>query len=362
MQTNSLMELAALGQSPWYDNIDRRLVLNGYLRKLFESGVSGVTSNPSIFEKAIKASSVYDEVIQELTKAGKSLEEIYDIITVQDVQSAADLLSLMYEQTGRKDGYVSLEVLPEYAHDAAKTIDNARKINKDVARPNLMIKVPGTKEGQEAIRVLIREGINVNVTLLFSLKQYEQSALAYMEGLKQRQEDGNSLDGVCSVASVFVSRVDTSVDKRLEELNEKSLKGKIAVANAKIIYDRFKRLFYGETFRHLASNGAQIQRVLWGSTSTKNPDYRDVKYVDELIGKDTINTLPHNTLEAFLDHGTPRLTIEKDLDSERAYLERLGGLGIELDEVCDELQEQGVDAFFTSYTKLIEAIHQKARA
>ena len=361
METNNLVELAALGQSPWYDNIDRRLVQSGELQKLFELGVSGVTSNPSIFEKAINGSSVYDQTIQGLAKAGNSPEEIYDVITVQDVRSAADLLSAIYHKTQGKDGYVSLEVLPEYAHDTGKTIDNARKIYKDVARPNLMIKVPGTKEGPEATRVLTREGINVNVTLLFSLKHYEASAMAYMEGLRERQADGNPLDSVCSVASVFVSRVDTWVDKLLGELKENSLKGKIAVANAKMIYQRFKGLFYGETFRELASKGAHIQRVLWGSTGTKNPDYLDVKYVDELIGKDTINTMPHNTLEAVLDHSNPRSTIEEDLDEQRAYLERLGDLGIELDEVCDKLQEQGVDAFFTSFTQLIEAIVRKAK-
>jgi transaldolase len=362
MATNSLVALAALGQSPWYDNMDRRLIQNGQLQKLIALGVTGVTSNPSIFEKAINGSGVYDDTIQALARAGKSPKQIYDVITVQDVQAVADLLSEIYMKSGGRDGYVSLEVLPEYAYDPVKTIDHARQIYREVARPNLMIKVPGTREGQEAIRVLSREGINVNVTLLFSLAQYEASAMAYLDGLRQRLEEGHSSRDVFSVASVFVSRIDTKVDERLEELREDRLKGKIAVANAKMIYQRFKTLFFGQTFRKLASQGAHIQRVLWGSTSTKNPDYRDTKYVDELVGRDTVNTLPHHTLEAFLDHGTPKLSIEKDLPKAKEHLEQLKDLGIDLNESCDAIQKQGVDAFSESFNQLISAIRRKAAA
>jgi transaldolase len=360
MGTNNLRALAALGQSPWYDNIDRRLILNGQLQKLVSQGVTGVTSNPSIFEKAINGSDVYDETIQALAKQGNTPEQIYDVITVQDVQSAADLLFEIYQQSRGMDGYVSLEVLPEYAHDPARTIDDARRIRKAVARPNLMIKVPGTKEGPEAIRVLTREGINVNVTLLFSLEHYQASAMAYMDGLRERLGDGLALDDVYSVASVFVSRVDTKVDKQLDEFEERGLKGKIAVANAKMIYQKFRALFFDQTFKELVSQGAQVQRVLWGSTSTKNPDYADVKYVDELIGRDSINTLPHQTLEAFLDHGTPTLSIEKDLKEEKAYLERLKDFGINLNMLCDEIQKEGVEAFADSFDQLIDAIARKA--
>jgi transaldolase len=362
MAMNNLIALTALGQSPWYDNIDRRLIQNGELQELITLGVTGVTSNPSIFEKAINGSAVYDETIQTLAKAGRSPEQIYDVITVEDVQSAADLLSGIYQKTQGRDGYVSLEVLPEYAHDSVKTIEHARRIYKEVARPNLMIKVPGTKEGPEAITALTREGINVNVTLLFSLKQYEASARAYLDGLKARARDGHALEHVCSVASVFVSRVDTKIDKRLAELKEDRLRGKIAVANAKMIYQAFKSLFSGETFRELSSQGAQIQRVLWGSTSTKNPNYVDVKYVDELIGQNSVNTLPHNTLEAFLDHGTVKLTLETDLNEEKKYLEQLEDLRIDLNEICDEIQQQGVQAFSDSFDALIEAIGRKATA
>ncbi len=360
MGKNNLFALKALGQSPWYDNIDRRLILDGDLARLFEQGITGVTSNPSIFEKAINASSIYDGTIGQLAEAGKAPQEIYDVITVQDVQSAADLLLETYKRSEGIDGYVSLEVLPEYANDAARTIDHARKIQKEVGRPNLMIKVPGTREGSEAIRVLTSEGINVNVTLLFSLRHYEQSAKAYINGLKDRVKEGRPVDRVCSVASVFISRVDASVDKMLEELDEPSLKGKTATANAKMIYQRFKELFYGENFSEVAGKGARVQRVLWGSTSTKDPDYSDVKYVDGLIGKDTINTLPHNTMVAFMDHGNPKLTIEDNLDTERKHLETLATQGIDLERVCDEVQQQGVEAFGTSFQQLIRAIVQKA--
>jgi transaldolase len=356
---NNLVALAEVGQSPWYDNIDRALIESGELKKLFDQGVTGVTSNPSIFEKAIKGSSVYDGTIRQLARAGRTPEEIYDIVTVQDVQSAADLLLETHRKTRGTDGYVSLEVLPRYAYDAEKTIENARKLSKEVQRPNLMIKVPGTGEGRAAIRALTREGINVNVTLLFSLAHYEASAKAYIDGLRDRLRDGNPLDTVCSVASVFVSRVDTSVDKLLEERQEKGLQGKIAVANCKMIYQRFKELLKSDTFSEMIAHGARLQRVLWGSTSTKNPHYHDLKYVDDLIGKDTVTTLPHSTLEAFMDRGTPKATLEEDLVKEGAFLEQLKGLGIDLTRVCDDLQQEGVDAFSASFDQLIDAIVSK---
>ena len=362
MATNNNLEtLLAVGQSPWYDNIDRRLIQNGKLEKLFRSGITGVTSNPSIFEKAVNGSSVYDSSIQELARTGKQPDEICDLITIQDIQSAADLLYDTYEASGGQDGYVSLEVDPDYAYDPDKTIDDAKKIHRNVARSNLMIKVPGTKEGCKAIRVLTRDGINVNITLLFSLRHYEVSAMAYIDGIRERLGDGNPIDGVCSVASVFVSRVDTKIDNILEDLKIDRPKGKIAVANAKAIYQRFKELFYDGVFGDVASKGARIQRVLWGSTSTKNPVYDDVKYVDELIGKDTINTLPDSTLRAFVDHGTPRLTIEQDLHKARQHLDLLRQQGIDLDKICDEIQQEGIAAFSASFNKLMAAVADKAR-
>lgn len=360
MKKNNLQALRDLGQSPWYDNIDRNILKNGELRALIDKGVTGVTSNPSIFEKAFNSSSVYDETVRLLSKQGKTVRDIYDTVTVQDIQSAADLLMGIHNKTEAMDGYVSLEVIPDYAYDAAETIDNAKALYKQVGRPNLMIKVPGTLEGREAIRVLTQDGINVNVTLLFSLDHYEASALAYLEGLEQRSKKGLPLDHVCSVASVFISRVDTAVDEKLDQLKKEGLKGRAAVANAKMIYQRFQALFRSQSFKNLSSRGARIQRVLWGSTSTKNPAYRDVKYVEELIGKDTINTLPHNTLEAILDHGTIRATLEKNLDEERAILRKLSELGIDLTQICDDIQEQGVKAFSESFKKLMEAIAKKA--
>ncbi|MCK4390367.1 MAG: transaldolase [Desulfobacterales bacterium] len=361
MDTNNLETLFLVGQSPWYDNIDRRLIQNGRIEELFRLGITGVTSNPSIFEKAVNGSSVYDSFIRDQAEAGKSPDKICDLITIEDVQSAADLLYDTYKASEGRDGYVSLEVNPDYAYDPDKTINDARRIHSDVARPNLIIKVPGTREGLEPIRVLTREGININVTLLFSLSQYEASAGAYIDGITDRLRDGHSVERVRSVASVFVSRVDTKIDKMLDDFSIDELKGKIAVANAKMIYQRFKELFYNQGFGDLASKGVRIQRVLWGSTGTKNRAYSDVKYVDELIGKDTINTLPDATLQAFLDHGTPRLTIEEDLDKARQYLDVLQQQGIDLSMVCDEIQQQGVDAFCVSFNKLLDAIAHKAR-
>ncbi|MBW2108826.1 MAG: transaldolase [Deltaproteobacteria bacterium] len=360
MVTNSLVSLRRLGQSPWYDNIDRTLIENGELKALFDIGVTGVTSNPSIFEKAINGSTLYDASINALAAQGKTALEICDLLTIQDVQSAADLLLDVYRESDGLDGYVSLEVNPEFAHDAHKTIEHAAALWDQVDRPNLMIKVPGTKEGPEAIEALIRRGININVTLLFSRKHYAACAAAYTDGLKHRQADGAPIEGVCSVASVFISRVDTAVDKRLDAVNHPELKGKTAVANAKMIYQDFKSWFFGDAFQDLSQQGGRIQRVLWGSTSTKNPDYSDVKYVEELIGKDTVNTLPHKTLEAFVDHGRAALTLEEGLEEAGKHLKRIQTLDLDLDEICDEIQEQGVDAFAASFRELIASIEKKA--
>jgi transaldolase len=332
------------------------------MAELVGLGITGVTSNPSIFEKAVNRSATYDSPIQELGKAGRSVEEICNMITIEDIRSAADILLGIYSKTEALDGYVSLEVNPDYAYDAEETIKQAREIHQAVDRPNLMIKVPGTKEGRKAIRVLTREGVNINVTLLFSVRHYEASATAYIDGIRDRLEDGNPISAVCSVASVFVSRVDTRLDERLANLELDQLKGKIAVANAKMIYQKYRALFFPGLFGEIASKGGHVQRLLWGSTSTKNPAYSDVKYVNELIGQDTINTLPHSTLEAFLDHGTPALSIEKDLEQARKDLDILRQEGVDIDEVCDDIQREGVDAFSASYKKLLDAIAKKSLA
>ncbi len=347
---NTLTSLAKAFQSPWYDNIDRRLIKSGELKKLFDNGLLGVTSNPTIFEKAVSASDIYDRDIKALSQKGKNALEIYDILTMKDVSDAADLLRETYEKTNHLDGYVSIEVLPEFAHNAEKTARSAREIFKNIAKPNIMIKVPGTKEAPGAIRALTREGINVNVTLLFSVKHYETCARAYIDGLTDRIKEGKGIKNVFSVASVFISRVDTKLDKLFEEKKIEDLRGEIAVANAKMIYRKFKELDF---------KGGNAQRVLWASTSAKNPSYRDVKYVEELIGAETINTMPPQTVDAFLDHGKVEFTVEKGLDTAEANLAKLRSLGINLDEICQEIQDAGVQAFQNSFNKLIHSIEQK---
>lgn len=356
---NALKTLYELGQSPWYDNIDRRLIITGELERIVKNGITGLTSNPTIFEKAVAASDIYGEQIGALAKKGKSAKEIYDEVTISDVRDAADLLRDVYIRTDRVDGYVSIEVYPEYAHDTGNTISYAKAIFERIGRDNIMIKIPGTKEGFEAVRALIKEGINVNVTLLFSLEQYENAAGAYIEGLKSRVRDGEIIDKVVSVASVFVSRIDTRIDKMLDNLKEDSLKGRAAVAHAKMIYQRFKELFGKGDFDSLKKRGAHMQRPLWASTSTKNPLYSDVKYVEELIGEDTINTIPHSTMDAFLGHGSPHLTIEEESNGAKDLLKRLNDLNIDINQVCQRIQDEGVDAFQRSFDKLIDTIEKE---
>ena len=359
VKANMLKRLARKGQSPWYDNIDRRLIKNGKLKELFDNGILGVTSNPTIFEKAVAGSDEYDREIKDLAEQGKNSREIYDILTIKDVSLASDLLRNTYQSSNHLDGYVSIEVLPEFAHNPEETIKSAREIASRIAKPNIMIKVPGTEEAPQAIRTLIKEGINVNATLLFSVKQYEVCAMAYIDGLKDRLKEGKGIKNIFSVASIFVSRVDTKIDKMLDGIEGEELKGKIAVANAKVIYQSFKKLFNSEEFLRLRSKGANVQRPLWASTSTKNPVYSDVKYVEELIGAETINTIPPHTIDAFLDHGRVELTIERDIDKAKSNLARLKTLGIDIDEICREIQDTGVKAFQDSFDKLIRSIEQK---
>jgi transaldolase len=367
---DKLKKLYQLGQSPWYDNIDRRLIENGELKSLFDRGIVGVTSNPTIFEKAINSPSVYDEKIKRLKKEGKDLFAIYDELTADDVRDTADMLKGVYEKTAGVDGYVSIEVLPTYAYDPLKTLEYGRFIYKKVGRKNIMIKVPGTKESPAAITALIREGINVNVTLLFSLSQYEAIARAYWEGLLSRARDGYPIRDVASVASIFVSRIDTKTDQlldifvnRVDELEKKrkisSLKGKIAIANAKMLYQKFKDIFSEARFGELKFRGASVQRLLWASTGTKNPQYSDVLYVDNLIGPLTVNTMPHQTVLAFQDHGQLRLTLESDLEGARASLAQLEELGISLEKLCQEAQKEGVAAFNRSFEALTDSLKSK---
>ena len=357
-----LHTLAEVGQSVWLDHIDRPLITSGGLAKYVERGLRGVTSNPAIFQKAITDSDEYDAQIQELASEGKSEQEIYEALTVGDSRMAADVLRPIFDETGGMDGFFSLEVNPHLAHDKQGTINEATRLFTLVNRPNVMIKVPATQEGVQAFQQLIEDGININVTLMFSLEQYDQIAEAYLSALEKRAANIYSLRQIASVASIFVSRLDTNLDKMLESFKTpkaEALKGTVAIANAKIVYQHFKEYFLSERWKHLEEKGARIQRVLYGSTGTKNPDYSDVLYVENLIGPNTINTIPPKTLETFLDHGTVALTLESGLDEARAQLHQLAELGIDLDEVTRQLLDEGVENFVKPYDELIKTIAEK---
>lgn len=371
MSTNPLFELTQAGQSIWYDNIERKLITSGELKRLIEEDeLRGVTSNPAIFEKAITGSDLYNDQLRELAERNKSAVEIYEELAVRDIQSAADTLAVVYEKTGGTDGFVSLECSPLLAHDTAATIEEARRLWRWVDRKNVMIKIPGTPAGMPAIEQCIYEGININITLLFSLESYEQTVQAYLRGLERRLLENKPIGAISSVASFFVSRIDTAVDKRLQDMigksssdeekaNLGSLLGWIAIANAKMAYQRFKEVFHGERFARLKAAGAQVQRPLWASTSTKNPAYRDVHYVEELIGPETIDTLPPATLAAFRDHGVVRLTLEENVEEERARLRRLEEIGISLDEVTAQVLADAVRLFVEPFEKLLAAIESR---
>jgi len=359
-----LHDLAGLGQSIWYDNIRRALLDSGELRALIEAGVTGVTSNPSIFEKAIAGSADYDTAMGDLVTEGKSPVEIFEALALEDIQRAADLLRPVYDRSQGVDGYVSLEVSPALAHDTRGTIAEARRLFAALDRPNVMIKVPATPAGIPAIETLIGEGINVNVTLMFSLAHYDAVAEAYITGLERLAAAGGDLAKVASVASFFVSRVDSAVDRALDNLDlptssYQSLCGKIAIANAKAAYARFREVFAGDRWKRLAAHGARVQRPLWASTSTKDPLLPDTLYVDALIGHDTVNTVPPATLNAFLDHGTVAPTLEADLDGAREQLARLAELGVDLDAITQQLQEDGVASFAKAFESLMASIAAK---
>ena len=360
---NPLKELMGQGQSVWLDYIKRSLMSSGELTRLIdEDGVRGMTSNPTIFEKAIAGSADYDESLRKILEQDPHIDikTLYETLVVEDIQTAADVLRPVYDQTNGGDGYVSLEVSPKLANDTEGTIEEAKRLWAWVDRPNLMIKVPSTPAGVPAFEELTAAGINVNVTLMFSLKHYEDIANAYVRGLTRC----DTPERVASVASFFVSRVDGVVDKALEgngSLEAAGLKGKTAIANAKLAYKRFKEIFGGDDFKELRLKGARVQRPLWASTSTKNPDYRDVLYVEELIGPDTVNTLPPATLEAFRDHGEVACTIDQDVEGAEAAIAALPKFGIDLEAVTEKLQVDGVDAFAKSFEELLEALKKKRR-
>jgi len=357
-----LARLTALGTSIWLDQIRRSLVQDGELRKLVaEDSLRGMTSNPAIFEKAILGADEYDDQIAELTAEGADARSIYQAIAIQDVQEAADVLRSVYDETDGYDGYVSLEVDPDLAFDTDKTTDQASEYWGRVDRPNLMIKIPGTDEGLPSITQAISEGINVNVTLLFKVEQYEKVMEAFIAGLEQRLAEGKPVDGIHSVASFFVSRVDSEVDKRLEEAGaDKALFGKAGLANARAAYQAYKKVFHGERFAKLREAGAPVQRPLLASSGVKNPDYSDVMYVDGLAGPETVNTMPVATLDAARDHSEATAALV-DLDPS-ADLQALADAGIDMGDVTDKLLKDGVDAFVTPMKKLLDGIESKRKA
>ncbi len=361
--TNNVKQLVNEGQSIWQDDISRQLIEDGSLKSAIEdTGIRGVTSNPTIFQKAIAGSDVYDEEIKKLLAEGKSAAEVFQAVAVKDIQDTCDLFRPLYDETNREDGYVSLEVLPSLARDTEGTLNNARTLWQAVNRPNLMIKVPGTVEGVPAIRQLLTEGVNINITLLFSLNNYETVAKAYIEALQARDKVGEPIDHVASVASFFVSRVDTAADKQLEEIGTEAalgLRGKAAIANAVLAYEKFENLFSGSEWDALAEKGAMVQRPLWASTGVKNPEYPDTLYVDELIGPHTVNTAPLATIKAFLDHGTVKRTVDTDYAGAHKVMDQLAEVGVDIDAITTKLEEDGINSFMHSYDDLLETVDGK---
>ena len=369
MKGNSLLRLQTFGQSIWLDFIRRGMLASGELQQMIEQdGLRGVTSNPSIFDKAIAGSHDYDEAIEALSHKGEKPEELYEELAVEDVQHAADLFRPLYDRSDGRDGFVSLEVNPRLAYDSYGTVAEARRLWAKLNRPNVMIKVPATFAGLPAIRRLIAEGINVNVTLLFDLGRYREVAQAYLSGLETRATRGQALDRVASVASFFLSRIDTLVDPMLERIVQrggphaqtaKALIGQSAIASAKIAYQIYRETFGGERFNKLAANGARTQRLLWASTSTKNPAYSDVKYVEPLIGPETVNTLPLETLTAYRDHGDPAPRLTDNVQEYRRVFARLPEVGIDMDAVMQQLEEEGVRKFVEPFDHLLATLEDR---
>jgi transaldolase/glucose-6-phosphate isomerase len=373
--TNPLKDLLKYGQSVWLDYIRRDLLTSGELKHLIEDdGLRGMTSNPAIFEKAIAGSSDYTDILQSLqSRTDLDAKARYEILAIRDIQDAADFLRPVYDNSKRRDGYVSLEVSPYLARDTEGTLAEARRLWKTVNRENVMIKVPGTGQGIPAFQQLISEGININVTLLFAQEVYKRVAEAYIAGLEQLAGRGGDVSRIASVASFFISRIDNSVDaivgERLkiskdarEQEQLKSLLGKVAIANGKQTYVSYQKIFSGDRWQALASKGAQTQRVLWASTSTKNPKYRDVLYVEELIGPDTVNTIPPATLDAFRDHGRPRASLTEDVEAANRTMETAAKVGISMKEVTDKLTDDGVRLFAEAFDKLLAAVEKSSRA
>ena len=362
--TNSIQELQKLGQSVWFDNVSRRLIKSGDLQKLIDSGITGLTSNPSIFEKAISSGADYDEAMVVLARSGKSTAEIFEALAIEDIRDVADLLRPVYDATSGRDGYASLEVNPHLAADTEGTVAEARRLFAELDRPNVMIKVPATPEGIPAVRQLISEGINVNITLIFALDMYAKVREAYLDGLDKLASNGGDVSKVGSVASFFVSRVDSVIDGQLDEKISggaalKDLLGKAAIANAKLAYREFNDTFGQSRFAALKAKGANVQRPLWASTSVKNPTYSDVLYVESLIGEHTVNTLLEVTLNAFLDHGKPKVTLTSGVDEAAEALQGLQDAGVSMEQVTSKLLADGVKAFADSFDALLGNVDTK---
>ena len=370
MAKNALQELHAVRQSIWLDSIDRRMLHDGELdRRIREDALTGMTSNPTIFQKALASSNAYDEQIVSAEEEGLSSWELFELLETTDVRDACDAFAGVYTSTRGVDGYVSIEISPGVSHDAAAAVEEARRLWKTVDRPNVMVKVPGTVEGAKAVRRLIAEGINVNITLLFAIEAHERVIEAYLAGLEDRVKAHQPIDGLASVASFFVSRVDTEIDKRLDALIAKApqaekerlqlLKGRAAIANAKLAYRLFRQKFAGPRWEALLKQGARVQRPLWASTSTKNPAYRDVMYVEELIGPDTVDTMPPATIEAFKDHGVVAKTVDKKVSVAEALLKEIEAVGISMREVTEKLLVEGIASFQKSFDELIAGLEAK---
>lgn len=375
MTVNHLLEIEDLGQSIWMDNLSRDIIESGELKNLIvEKGIRGITSNPAIFEKAIAGNAIYDADIEAGIKEGKSVLEIYESLAFKDIQDACDIFKPVYEQTKGLDGYISIEVPPNIAQDTESTIKEAIRYYKAVDRENLMIKIPGTPEGLPAVTKVISEGINVNVTLLFSVESYVNTFMAYIEGLEARADKGEDISKIASVASFFLSRIDSKVDDLIDEklkgvtdLNKKAkleaIKGKVAIANAKVAYQEYKKIIQSDRWKALSAKGANVQRLLWASTSTKNAAYSDVMYVDELIGPNTVNTLPPNTMDACADHCDVDNRVETNVEEAYNLMESLkdADVDIEIDAVMDELLTEGIDKFVKPFTSLLGSLEDKVK-
>jgi len=369
-----ILTIRDFGQSIWMDNLTRDMVRSDELKRMIaERGIRGITSNPTIFEKAIVGNAIYDADIEAGIRAGKSVQEIYENLVFDDIRHACDIFHEIYESSGGLDGYVSIEVPPTIAHDTAKTIEEARRYYREIGRPNVMIKIPGTQAGLPAVEQVISEGINVNVTLLFSVDSYVETAWAYIRGLEARAAKGEDISKIASVASFFLSRIDSKVDDRIDAKFKAGLdriekepvlnavKGKVAIANAKIAYQKYKEITASDRWKALAAKGANVQRLLWASTGTKSPHYSDVMYVDELVGPDTVNTLPPNTIEACADHCDVASRIETDVDQAYRLIENLKDpdINIDLDAVMDELLTEGIEKFVQPFESLMSSLEEK---